>query len=65
MAEMHALPDLVRLVLDPAGLREMLRELDGRATERSAVGRHHERRGPGRPLIDGEEVLCHGFRAKC
>src|SRR5207237_694373 len=53
-------PDFFRVVLDPARLREVLRELDGGATERRSVLRDHERGRARRALIDGEEVFGHG-----
>ena len=48
----HALPDLLGLVLDPPGLREMLRELAGRAAEGAPLDVHDRARwfrsSPGR-----------------
>ena len=50
------------VVLDPAGLREVLRELGRRAAERLAVEGEDERGRAGGALVDGEEVLGHGPR---
>ncbi len=53
------LPDVLGVVLDPAGLREVLRELHGGAAERRAVLRDDERGRARRALIDGEQVFGH------
>jgi hypothetical protein len=52
-----ARPDLVRVVLDPTRLREVLGELDVLLSERFAFQRDDDRRRAGRPLIDREEVF--------
>jgi len=58
----HALPDLVRLVLDEARRWKVLAELARRAAQGRSLRVHHERRGPGRSLIDGKEkVSSHAF----
>ena len=55
----HALPDFLRLVLDPARLGKVLRELAVLSAERGAVERHDQRRGSGGALIDRENMACH------
>src|SRR5262249_30329056 len=51
-----AVPDLVRVVLDPPRLGEVLREFAVRPPDRGAVRGHHERRRPRRALIDRQNV---------
>ena len=46
-------PDLGRVVLDPAGPREVLGELAVAATDALPLEVEHEARGAGRPLVDG------------
>src|SRR5207253_1320695 len=56
-----ALPDLFGIVLDPTGLREVLRELDVLLPERLALEREDNRRRARRSLIDREKVFSgHG-----
>src|SRR5262249_10356639 len=55
-----ALPNLIGLVLDPARLRKVLRELAGGATEGTSLHIHDERGASGRPLVDGKKLACHG-----
>jgi hypothetical protein len=49
-------PDLLRVVLDPAGLREDLRELLLGDRRRCAVVVEEDGAGAGRALIEGEDV---------
>src|SRR5262249_3865096 len=48
-------PDLVRVVLHPAGLRKMLPELAVPATQKATVAADHERRGARGSLVEGED----------
>ena len=55
----HGAPEVLRIMLDPAGLREVLREFllgDGRDR---AIGAEHDGAGGGRALVDGEDVAGH------
>jgi hypothetical protein len=54
-------PNLLGFVLDPARFREVLAELERSSPERPTIAGHHERRGPGRPLIDCKKVAAHGY----
>ena len=49
------LPDLARVMLDPAGLRKVLFELRIGASGDPAVAVEDEAGGPGRALVDGED----------
>src|SRR5439155_3097240 len=60
---LDACQDLVRVVLDPARLREMLRELRVPAPDHLEPGRDDETRRPGRPLVDGEDHAASVARA--
>ena len=51
----HALPDLLRVVLDPAGAREVLRQLRVAAAANRQLVVDEEARRAGRPLVDGED----------
>src|SRR5690606_12219889 len=59
-AEDHTLPDLDGVVLDPAGLRKVLRELAIGLADQRAVGTEHDRPAARRALIDRQEVPRHG-----
>jgi hypothetical protein len=48
----HALPDLLRIVLDPARAREVLRELCVSARADVELVVDEQTRRPGRPLVD-------------
>ena len=50
------LPDLLRAVLDPAGLREVLRELLVALGGDAALGGDDDRGDAGRPGVDGEDA---------
>src|SRR5690606_7159000 len=54
------LPDLGRVVLDPAGAREVLLELRVGAPGEAAVGVEDEAGAAGRPLVDGEDHFSPG-----
>jgi hypothetical protein len=59
----HGLPQLLGVVLDPAGLREVLRELLGGAGADLEVGVDEQAGGAGGALVDGEdEVGRHAAR---
>ena len=49
-------PDFLGVVFNPAGLREALRELGGRGSDRAAIFSEDDRTGARRPLIEGEQV---------
>ncbi len=49
------LPDLARVVLDPAGLRKVLLELRVRPSGNPALAVEDEAGGPGGALVDGED----------
>jgi hypothetical protein len=53
-------PDLGRVVLDPAGAREVLRELAVGAADQLALEVEHQAGRPRGPLVDGEQ---HGREA--
>ena len=57
----HRRPDLFRIVLDPAGLREDLRQFLLRAGNRTTRGIEHDGAGAGGALVDGEDMSggCH------
>jgi hypothetical protein len=48
-------PDLLRVVLDPAGPREVLAEFGVRAPARPPVSVEHEACRAGRPLVDAQD----------
>ena len=55
----HRAPQILRIMLDPAGLREVLRKFllgDGRD---GAVGAEHDGAGGRGALVDGEDVAGH------
>ena len=54
-----AVPDFLRVVLDPAGLREDLRELPLRARDAFAVVIEQDGARAGRALIEREDVAAH------
>ena len=60
----RALENLVGVVLDPAGLRIVLRDLLITAPSDAAVGGDHQRGRSRRALIDREYVLHRGRHAK-
>src|SRR2546430_3499777 len=53
-------PDLLGIVLDPARLREILRQLGVAAGEDAAVGIDDQRRRASRALVEGENVAARG-----
>ncbi|MNS78755.1 hypothetical protein D3C72_1123860 [compost metagenome] len=59
-------PDLGRVMLDPARLREVLGQFDLANGDgmKGALGRHLKRNRPrrGRALVDGEDKTVHGAR---
>src|SRR5581483_2113017 len=55
----HRLPDLLGLVLDPARLGEVLRELSVATTPELQLLVEHQHRGPGGPLIDRDDEFGH------
>ena len=55
-------PDLLRIVLDPARLRIMLRQLDMGRVVHPARRVEQDRAGAGRALIDRQEVICRSHR---
>ena len=57
-----ALENLLRIVLDPAGLRIMLGNLLIATTGDAAVGGDHQCSAAGRSLVDGEHVLRRAVR---
>src|SRR5690606_8282264 len=58
-----AVPDLRGIVLDPAGLREVLRELVLRDRGDPAVALEEQRARGGRALVEGEQVAAHAARS--
>ena len=55
--EQRALENFLGVVLDPAGLRIVLRDLLVPAPGDATVGADHQRSGSGRALVDREHVL--------
>ena len=58
-----ALPDLLGIVLDPARLREVLRQLAVAAAEHAQVVVDDQARRAGRPLVDREDHACASMNA--
>ena len=57
----HALPNLLRFVLDPSGTRKMLRKLTACATKCAPLQIHKHNSGSGSSLIDRQDnLLCVG-----
>ncbi len=53
-------PQILRVVLDPAGAGEMLRELELPDPHHTAFAVEHDGAGRGRALVDGEDEAAHG-----
>jgi len=51
----HRTPDVLGIVFDPAGPREVLRELAVGAADQLALQVEDEAGRPRRPLVDGEQ----------
>src|SRR5207245_10919791 len=60
-----ALPDLIGVVLDPAGLREVLRQLAVPASANTELVVDDETRRAARALVDGEDQESRILRACC
>ena len=60
MTELRALPDLDRVVLDPAGLRQDLLVLELVAAHLVAVVVEDHESGAGGALVDGADEVSHG-----